>query len=186
VKGKVHQWCSLLNSQPFFQPMNPAAPSPASSSSAIKAIFWGGALCGTGDLLFAFAFYGSRGATPQGIMQSIAGGLLGTAAREGGASTAALGFLLHYIISFGAATVYYAASRRLHVLIRHAVSSGFVFGAAVYFFMNMVVLPLSARHTRAFPPPLALFPILAHLFLVGLPIALVVRHYSRRQSMAAV
>jgi len=158
--------------------MNPPVPSPARSSNALKAIIWGGVLCGTGDLLFAFVFYGARGATPQGVMQSIAGGLLGKAAKEGGAGTAALGFLLHYFISFGAAAVFYAASRGLPALIRHAIPSGLIFGAAVYFFMNMVVLPLSAHHARAFPPPLALLPILAHLFLVGLPIALAVRHYS--------
>ena len=145
---------------------------------ALKAIFWGGVLCGTGDLLFAFVFYGARGATPQGIMQSIAGGLLGKAAKEGGATTAALGFFLHYVISFGAAAVYYAASRRVGFLTKHAIPSGLIFGAGVYFFMNMVVLPLSALHARAFPPPLAPLPILAHLFLVGLPIALVVRHYA--------
>ena len=63
-------------------------------------------------------------------------------------------------------------------LVRHAVPAGLVFGAAVYFFMNMVVLPLSALHAKAFPPPLALWPIVAHMVGVGLPIALATRRFS--------
>jgi hypothetical protein len=156
-----------------------------SRANALKAIFWGGLFCGTGDLTFAFVFYGARGATMQGIMQSIAGGLLGKAAKEGGATTAALGVALHYFIAFGAAAVFFAASRRWPVLIKHAVPSGLIYGAAVYFFMNMVVLPLSAYHARAFPPPLSPIPIVGHLFLVGLPIALAVRRFSRGPSASA-
>ena len=155
------------------------SPSPRiSRANALKAIFFGGLLGGTGDLTFAFVYYGGRGTSMQRVMQSVAGGLLGKSTFEGGAATAALGVALHYFIACGAAAVFFAASRRQPVLIKHAVLSGLVFGAAVYFFMNMVVLPLSAYHSRAFPLPLPLWPILGHLFLVGLPIALVVRHYS--------
>lgn len=161
---------------------------PASATAAasarhytLKAIFWGGLFAGTSDLVFAFIYYGARGATKLGVMQSVAGGLIGkTAAHEGGAATAALGVACHYVVALSAAATYFFASRRLPVLVKHAVPCGLLFGAAVYFFMNMVVLPLSAYHSHAWPPPLAFYPILVHIVGVGLPIALVARHYSRR------
>jgi len=158
-------------------------PERVSRADAVKAILWGGLFCGTGDLLFAFVFYGSRGATPMGVMQSVAGGLLGKASREGGMATAMLGVGLHYFISFVAAGIYFVASQRLTFLARYPVPCGLAYGIMVYFFMNMVVLPLSAYHSHAFPPPLSPLPILGHMFLVGLPIALVVRHYTGRKAV---
>lgn len=149
-----------------------------SPRSVVLALVWGGIFCGVGDLLFAFVLYGLKGATPLGIMQSIAGGLLGrAAAQSGGLPTALLGVVLHFIISFGASAVYSFASLRFHTLTKHAVTCGLLYGVLVFFFMNMVVLPLSAYHARAFPPPLTPIPILGHMFIVGLPIALAARHF---------
>ena len=113
-------------------------------------------------------------------MQSVAAGLIGkTAALRGGYGTAFLGFLLHFVISFGAAGIDYAGSRRIPFLTTYAVPSGLFFGAALYFFMNRVVLPLSAYHTPVFPPPLKQAPILAPMVGVGLPIAVATRRYPR-------
>ncbi len=57
--------------------------------------------------------------------------------------------------------------------------SGLIYGAPVYAFMHLVVLPLSAapHGHRAFIYKLCEF--IEHWFCVGLPIALSVRHYSR-------
>jgi hypothetical protein len=84
---------------------------------------------------------------------------------------------LHFIIAFGAATVYYAASRKLRFLRERPVIAGLLYGAGVYVFMNYVVLPLSAFPKRARPPSgIALVNgILAVVLLVGLPIALISR-----------
>ena len=45
---------------------------------------WGGLLAGGLDITAAFVIYGVRGATPVRILQSIASGLLGVAAFQGG------------------------------------------------------------------------------------------------------
>lgn len=90
----------------------------------------------------------------------------------------ALGLLFHFVISFGAATVYYAASRKLSLVRKHVWISGLVFGLLVYEFMHLVVLPLSAYHSRLVFPPLLVADVLSHLFFVGLTIALIVRRYS--------
>ncbi len=47
------------------------------------------------------------------ILQSIASGLLGASAFQGGPQTAALGALLHFFIALVAAAVYYAAGLSL-------------------------------------------------------------------------
>ncbi len=139
-----------------------------SSSGWARAILGGGLLAGA---------HGLRGATPLRILQSIASGLLGAEAYEGGLGTAALGTLLHFFIALGATAVYYAASRRLAVLVQRPVASGLLYGVAVYLFMNFVVLPLSAVATRPFVLELALVILAVHMVCVGLPIALAVRRY---------
>jgi uncharacterized membrane protein YagU involved in acid resistance len=69
-------------------------------------------------------------------------------------------------------------------LTEHPIISGLIYGELVFFFMNMVVLPLSALHTpplrwTSFSPiPALISGIVGHPFLVGLPIALAARKYA--------
>ena len=142
------------------------------------AILMGGLLAGALDITAAFVVYGLRGATPLRILQSIASGLLGADAYKGGLATAALGLLLHFIIAVVAAAVYWAASRKLGVLVQRPVASGLLYGVAVYLFMNFVVLPLSAVARRPFVLELALVIVAVHMVCVGLPIALAVRRWA--------
>lgn len=152
-------------------------PAPVSTPSrAARAILWGGALAGTGDLTFAFIYYGFR----MGVFQSVAGGLIGReAARSGGVATFLLGVLLHYCIATLWAAAFWLASRRRAVLVRQAVPAGLLYGLVVFYGMNCVVLPLSALHTKGWPPPFAAWPIAMHMLVVGLPIALATRRWSR-------
>ena len=142
---------------------------------AVPTILAAGLLAGVLDITAAFIVYGLRGASPLRILQSIASGLMGAAAFQGGAGTAALGALLHFFIATVAAAVYYVASRRLRILIERPVLSGVLYGVAVYVFMNYVVLPLSAVAKRPFVPSLAAVIVVVHMLCVGLPIALVTR-----------
>ena len=151
-------------------------------SRAGRAILWGGLVAGTLDIADALIFFGLRGASPAIVLQSIASGLLGAAAFRGGAATAALGLFLHFVIAFGAATVFWLASRAIPLLVRYYAIAGLLFGGAVYLFMNRVVLPLSAisRASLAPPPPIGLINgVLAVMLLVGLPIAMATRRYSK-------
>jgi hypothetical protein len=167
--------------------MHPIPPFPPHQAhGARNAIICGGLMAGTFDLVFAIVYYGLKGATSIGVMQSIAGGLLGNAAREGGARTALLGVGLHFVISFSFAAVYWLASRRHRSLTLNALVSGLLYGVAVFYVMNMVVLPLSAYHSKPFPPPFNAWVILAHAVGVGLPIALATRYFARVTTMAPV
>src|SRR5215469_8088834 len=102
----------------------------------------GGVVAGTVDLLQACILFGWD------IPLAIAGGLLGKKAFGGGAGTYILGVGLHYLIAVSAAAIYYGASRRLTYLRESWVICGLFFGAAVEEFMRLIVLPLSALHSR--------------------------------------
>lgn len=99
---------------------------------------------------------------------------------RGGLATAALGAFFHFLIATTASAVFYLASRKLKFLVKHAISSGLLYGVAVYIFMYYIVLPISAYHVKvAFPPMAQLIrDVAVHMFLVGLPISLMVRTYS--------
>lgn len=148
---------------------------------ALDTILYGGLVVGILDGLFALVFYGwILGVQPLRIFQSIAAGLLGRASYEGGTQTFLLGLLLHFVVATGIAAVYYVASLKLPVLIRHPVASGLVYGMLAYLVMNYVVIPLSAIGSRPSPPLSVFLPaFLAHAFLVGLPVALLARRSAK-------
>lgn len=146
----------------------------------LRAILSGGLLAGVLDLTAALLTTVWREQSPFRLLQTIASGLLGAASYEGGTRSAALGVALHFLIALAAAAVYYAASRKFLFLVRHAIVAGMLYGVAVYLFMYLVVLPLSAVTFKvSFRPALLAHGLLVHMLCVGLPIALAVRRYSK-------
>jgi hypothetical protein len=152
-----------------------SAPRPG---SALRAIWWGGLVSGVLDITAAFIVYGRFGAKPIPLLQGIAAGLLGTQAFSGGLATAALGLLCHFFIAFSATAVYFSSSRWIKFAIQHPVVSGVTYGVLVYFFMNRVVVPLSAARKYPFSLEMMLIGVTIHIFCVGLPIAIAARKYS--------
>ncbi|WP_454761456.1 hypothetical protein [Caulobacter segnis] len=143
-------------------------------------------VAGTLDITDACLWWGiTKGVPPERIFQSIASGLLGKAAFKGGAQTAALGLALHFAIMAVMVAVYVLASQRLRVLTRRPVLMGLGYGAATYVVMNYVVLPLSQVGPRG---PLVLPSFInglaAHLFLVGLTIAMIATSREKMTSTA--
>src|SRR6266566_6886120 len=154
-------------------------------SNAVPAILRAGLLAGLLDITAAIVVYAHVTRTVP-MLQGIASGILGHDAFSGGLLTAGLGLLCHFSIATSAAAVYYVASRRLPFLLEHAVVSGAAYGVAVYFFMQVIVIPLSAIGAR----PLALHDVLVgvaiHIPCVGLPIALALRRYAPPNPLADV
>jgi len=154
-------------------------------SSAIRAIWWGTLIAGALDITSAIVIWGFRGAPAERILQSVATGLLGRDSYSGGATTAFLGLLLHFLIMSVIVTIYVAASRRLTMLKEHPVLCGAAYGVAVYLFMSYVVLPLSAA---AGPLPSAravMEGLMVHIPCVGIPIGIVTSRFTSRGSAAA-
>lgn len=154
----------------------------ASTPSPFAAIFWGGLLAGAFDLTQAFVAFGFLRATPYGILQHIAAGILGTRSYRMGWIAAGLGFTIHFTIASTAAAVYYASSRRLHFLVDHPVIGGLMYGEAVFVFMYFVVLPLSALGPAQFSIATYITGPIGDPLLVGLPVALSVRRFAARRA----
>ena len=138
------------------------------------AIAAGGVIAGALDLTQAMVLFGAK------IPLVIAAGLLGRQAIHGGVGTYVLGVFLHFFIAFSAATIYYAASRKLTFLKEHPLVCGLFYGIAVELVMSYIVLPLSALHARG---PYKLHDVLlglgVHMVVVGLPISFSVRRFAK-------
>ena len=159
--------------------MSSSQPSTASPpASPLLAILWGGLLCGVLDIAAAFIVYGAMGLSPGSLLQGIASGLLGRSAFLYGVPAALLGFVLEFVIATGAAAVYVMAASFVGFLIRRPWIAGPLYGIAVYWFMQLAVLPLSRYDPHPFSLELTLIGIAIHMVCVGPPIALAARRYA--------
>jgi len=108
----------------------------------LLAILLGGVVAGTLDIGAACL---ASGKDPVFILHVIAMGLIGKQASfAGGAQTAALGAVLQELMSILIGAIFVLVSLRLPMLRRAWVAAGLAYGAAVFFVMNYVVVPLSA------------------------------------------
>jgi uncharacterized membrane protein YagU involved in acid resistance len=143
-----------------------------------KAILVGGLVAGALDITYAFVLWWLRAqVTPVQILQSVAAGWLGKASYEGGTKTAVLGALTHFFNALVIAAIFVGASRVWPILARRATLFGPLYGIGVYLVMNSVVIPLSnfPRRGGSPAPVVWITGVLAHMFLIGLPIALAAR-----------
>jgi hypothetical protein len=155
-----------------------------SGRRALKTIVIAGLTAGALDITYAFIIWGLRGVSPIRIGQSVAAGLLGRdAAVAGGTATGLFGLLLHFILGTIIAAIYYTAARNVRLLVDRAVPFGIAYGLVTYGVMNYVVMPLSAigRTGGGGPLYITITGILVHMFLIGLPIALITRRGLRRE-----
>ena len=160
------------------EPLNETIATPSTANSkTLGAILRAGALCGAMDITAAFVVYGFFRAKPVRILQGIASGLLASKAFDGGIPTALLGLCLHFFIAFSAACVYVLLARWVNFLVQHVYFFGPLYGVAVYFFMQIIVIPLSAAAKGPFSFKMMLIGIVIHILCVGLPISLVTRRY---------
>ena len=140
----------------------------------------GGIVAGSLDIVYACLFWAIEAGVPaQRILQSVASGLLGEASFEGGAATAALGLLLHFLIAISMSAAYYLVARRWPPLGDHAVLCGAAYGLVLYAVMNCVIVPLSAAGPGSRHPLWVGLTIAVHVFLIGIPIALFTRRALR-------
>ncbi|HUG37124.1 MAG TPA: hypothetical protein VML54_09260 [Candidatus Limnocylindrales bacterium] len=136
----------------------------------------GGLVAGAFDIVYACAFWSWKaGVPPRRILQSVAAGLLGPASFEGGAATAALGLGLHFFNALVMSAAYYLVATRWPLLRRRPVLCGAAYGLLLYAVMSYVVVPLSAAGPGSKDPQWIALSVAVHVFLVGIPIALITR-----------
>jgi len=142
-----------------------------------------GALVAILDISFAETYWVViRNATTYArVLQSIASGVLGKSAFQGGSDTVILGAILHCTVAYGWTAIFLIAARHWRAFSRvlagryGALKTGFPFGVVVWLVMDFVVMPLS----HAKPTPVGsswfLVSLLWHPVGVGLPMAVVLR-----------
>lgn len=148
-------------------------------SSSARAISTGAVIAAVLDAIFSVIAYVFilRAFSVLGVLQYIASGLLGMAAFSGGLTTAGLGVAIHFFLAFAFAALYYIIARRVPALRIHAVRYGIIYGAAIWLFMDLIVLPHTGTPKSPFNGALFTGFLLDHALFVGLPIALAVRRY---------
>ena len=157
-----------------------SATSSPQHAKAYQTILLGGLIAGTLDITAACVRAWLRaGVTPSRVGRYIASAALGPSALTGGIKIVLLGFAFHYLIATTAAAVFYLASRKLRFLVEWPIPMGLLYGVCVYLFMNFVVVPLSKLGFRPSPLSNRMVEALIIMFCVGLPIALIVRRFSR-------
>src|ERR1700742_615828 len=95
------------------------------TNAAARTILLAGFVAGCCDITAAILVYCTLlPLTPVRLLEGIAAGILGRqSAYAGGAKTAALGLICHFVIALGAASVYFALTRllpflnRIHILL---------------------------------------------------------------------
>ncbi len=146
--------------------------------SPIKWVLAGGLAAGALDITDAFIVFSLKGVKFLSITQAIAAGLIGNSAFKGGIPTFLAGLALHFAMATVMALVFYLIVKVVPFLAKNIVVTGLVYGLALYFVMNYLVVPNSQFHHGEFPefpPTLDLMTINAlfcHIILVGLTIAL--------------
>ena len=143
----------------------------------LRGILITGLVVGLLDIVAACTMAVARGSTPLRLLQFVASGLLGRSAFQGGVSTAALGLVLHFAIAFAVVVVFSVALQKIAVVRKRVAAAGIVYGLVVWLVMNFLVLPLSAARPRHALVP-DLIQIAIHMFIIGLPTALLLRRFS--------
>jgi hypothetical protein len=154
--------------------MSTVSISAVQKNSLILPILVGGGIAGLLDMTSAYISFGRF--MPIGI----AGGIVGAAGRHVSAGQYILGLGFHYLIAFSAAAAYCLVSRKLDFLRVHFIVCGIFYGIGFFLFMQLVVLPLSAYHAMGPYQYRGLVQgLLAHMFLIGLPISTSLRALSK-------
>lgn len=166
----------------------PATESAASLSNLVRAIVWGGLICGLLDgTAAAVHAWWAGGTPPDRLFQGVASALLGRAAFNGGALIASLGVLMHFGVAFAGTAICCVLYRRvasLRGLPQWAL--GAVFGLGIFCAMNFAILPLLSVVRSLYldtpvrwPGSMGWAQAAIHLVFVGQPIAAAARRFLR-------
>ena len=153
-------------------------------SKAYQGILLGGLIAGTLDITAAFVDSGLHGRSPVVVLQAVASGFLGESSFRDGLASAALGLGSHFLIAFGAATVYYTGEPEAEVPSRAAYrlwtalwrSHLLVYECRWWFRCRPCLLNF---HTHRLA---VLIGLAVHMLCIGLPISLAIRGYSNGPS----
>ena len=139
-------------------------------------------VAGTLDIIAAIVMtliYGRRGVDQ--MLGGVASGPF-PGAPDSGVGAIALGLAVHFTLMAIMAAVYVAAAARMPALRRQPLLWGTLYGVATYIVMNLLVVPVRFTGAPALPGSWLGFgsQFAFHIFLVGIPIALIAARHFRR------
>ena len=113
--------------------------------------------------------------SPVQVLEYIASALYGPLAFAGTSGAILTGFFIHLLTSLIIAVIYTYAYSRVTLLSKQTVLSGLVYGFGVWLVLNLIVIPVTHIQKSPFDWSLALTSIAWHMFLVGLPVAIITK-----------
>lgn len=147
--------------------------------SPANAILISGLVAGTLDMLTALVVYSVvlHKTTAIRILHSIASGVFGKGAYDGGTAMAVAGIAFHYLIAFTWAILYFFAFPKIPVLKKNWILSGLFYGLFVWGVMNLGVLPLVFAHRSPLTWSSFLIGAFILMVMIGLPVSFITRKY---------
>jgi hypothetical protein len=128
-------------------------------------------VCGTLDILSAFAFAAADGMGPGRVLRFVASGPFGDGMRDGGFLSALAGLVTHYVLMAVMAAVFVLGVGGSDVLRRRWPLLGVCYGLAIFGVMYWIVIPARfGLYPRADAWHL-LNALFSHIVCVGLPMA---------------
>ena len=146
------------------------------AGSAASTVAIAGVVAGAIDLAFNTVKAVSAGTSVLRPWKGVAAALLGKdAVIQGCDAMAIIGVGLHFLITIGAAAIYYLVAKRQGWLVRHVFLSGLVFGTLFFLAMNYVILPLTViGHPLYVGGQTIAIALPSHIIMIGLPIAMII------------
>lgn len=139
-------------------------------------------VAGTLDILFAIFLTLYFGREPMNMLRYVGSGPF-PAATDMGVAGSALGLLTHFTLMAIMATAFVLAARQIPSITQKPIQWGIIYGLATYVAMNLVVVPLRFGNWPPTPRGIAT-QLFAHIFLVGIPMALIAARTLRARAVA--
>ena len=151
---------------------------------AVATVVIAGAVAGAIDLAVNTVKAVSTGTSILRPWQGVAAALFGKdAVVHGGDAMGIVGLGLHFLITTGAAAIYYLVAKRQRWLVVHPFLSGLVFGTMFFLVLNYVILPLSVIGHPLYAGGDKIADALPnHIIMIGLPISMIIGWRLERDS----
>jgi len=140
-------------------------------------IFKATLICGTLDIAYAIIMAMLSGSSALNVLLSVASGPFGGIVKSWGWMGGMIGLAVHFTIMLAMVTCFAFLVKYIRALSSvNTLVLGTIYGCLLYFIMYWVVLSL--RWPAVFPqtdPMQIIKALLPHIFLVGIPLALIVK-----------
>lgn len=150
-------------------------------STAAKTILWATLVSGVLDAAAGVVVYWIfKGLNPLQVLQYIASGIFGPEVIGGSFIYVVVGLLLHFVIAFACAVIFYIAYPYIKSFASNTIVTGLLYGALIWVFMNYLVLPNSniPKSPKDF---VSVLELIWHAALVGLPIVMIIKkHFAQK------